>query len=59
MTSERKEKALKALEAYTHKITKTKSSARKALVREGIYTHEGKLTAEYGGPKTKKTSAAN
>lgn len=59
MTSERKEKALRALEAYTRKITRTKSSARNALVREGIYTREGKLTAEYGGPKTKKASAGN
>lgn len=59
MTSERKEKALKALAAYTRKITRTKSSARSALVREGIYTREGKLTAEYGGPGTKKTSAGN
>ena len=59
MTSDRKEKALKALEAYTRKITKTPASARNALVREGIYTREGNLTVEYGGPEPKKASKAS
>lgn len=58
MTSERNLRAFKALETYTDKITKTKESAKRALVQEGIYTREGKLTVEYGGRKPKKATAA-
>lgn len=44
MTSERKERTLRAIKAYSEKITETQSSALSALVSEGIYTREGKLT---------------
>ncbi len=58
MTDERKERVMKAIDAYTKKITRTEVTARNALVREGIYDKKGKLTAEYSGRKSKKVPAA-
>ena len=53
MADERKERAMRAIDAYTKKITRTKVTARNALVRGGIYDKKGNLTAEYSGRKSK------
>ncbi len=37
----------KAAEAFTKRATKSKESARKVLVAEGIYTKSGRLTKHY------------
>jgi hypothetical protein len=36
-----------AAAAFTTRVTKSKASARKVLVSEGIYTKSGKLTKQY------------
>ena len=35
--------------AYTKKVTKTKETARRALIDMGIYTEDGKIHKDYGG----------
>jgi hypothetical protein len=35
---------------YTEEHTKTPEAARAALIREGIYTSDGELMPEFGGP---------
>jgi len=42
-------KIIEALQKYTKKITKNAKTARKALIKEGIYTKSGKLHKNYGG----------
>lgn len=39
---------------YTAKITRSPETARKALIKEGIYTPKGNLKAEFGGRGAKK-----
>lgn len=39
---------------YTARITKSPETARKALIKEGIYTSKGNLKAEFGGRGAKK-----
>lgn len=51
---ERHEQVKKALCAYTSKITESPAAARKALVREGIYTPSGKLSGNYTSVKRDK-----
>lgn len=41
------ERFRKAADAYTARVTKTKESARKALVKLGTHTKSGKLTKNY------------
>jgi len=41
---------LRAIADYTAANTTSPQVARAALIREGIYTEDGKLRREYGGP---------
>lgn len=41
------ERFRKVADAYTARVTKSKESARKALVDLGIHTKSGKLTKNY------------
>ena len=45
----RQDRITRAIADYRKKITRTKSTARAALIEEGIYDKEGELTVEYGG----------
>ena len=47
MDAERHEQVIKALEAYTRKITASPQDARNALIHEGIYKHDGGLAKNY------------
>jgi hypothetical protein len=42
------------IERATKKALKSKKAARQSLMATGIYTQNGQLAPEYGGPKTKK-----
>lgn len=56
MNQTQRNSAIKQLiKDYTAKNTKTPEAARAALIREGIYTADGKLMPEFGGPRGKKT----
>ena len=48
-TPEAYEMFRKAAEAFTARVTKSRATALAALVKEGIYTKDGKLTKNYGG----------
>lgn len=37
--------------AYTKRVTRTRETARQALIDLGIYTEEGKIHKNYGGPE--------
>lgn len=37
--------------AYTKRVTRTRETARRALIDMGLYTEEGKLHKNYGGPE--------
>ena len=52
----RNAQVLKALKTYTAKITKTPAAAKRALINEGIYTGDGKLSAKYGGKRKEVVS---
>ncbi len=58
MTQEQRNSAIKKLiRDYTAKNTKSPQAARAALIKEGIYTQEGKLMPEFGGPARKTHTA--
>lgn len=40
---------------YTKEHTKSPEAARAALIREGIYTPDGQLMPEFGGPPLEQT----
>ncbi len=51
MTDEQRRTAvLRVIADYTTANTTSPQVARAALIREGIYTEDGKLRSEYGGP---------
>lgn len=50
---ERRAKVVKALDDYTTANTASPQAARAALIKEGIYTTDGQLRPEYGGPEIK------
>jgi hypothetical protein len=55
MNSEEKlQKLLKGIEEYTKRATVSPEVARATLIREGIYTEDGELAEEFGGPPRKK-----
>ena len=59
MTDEQRSAAvLQRIRDYTAANTTSPRAARDALIREGIYDHDGRLRSEYGGqdnePVTKK-----
>jgi len=49
MNKEKKLAIQKAILAYTKKMSKSPSMAKKALADEGIYLKNGRLAPEYGG----------
>lgn len=52
---ETRHSAIKRLiKEYTKKHTKNPEAARAALIREGIYTADGELMLEFGGPTGKQ-----
>ena len=55
----RRHRAIKALIAKsTAANTVSQEVARETLIKEGIYTEKGQLSAEFGGPCKKGKSAA-
>lgn len=57
MTSEqRNKKIIAGIEARTKRALLSAQSARAMLIKEGIYTAEGKLSAEFGGEFNKLDS---
>lgn len=54
MTDEQLIRFKAAAERHTAKHLKTKESARALLIKEGIYTENGNIAPEYGGPPTRK-----
>lgn len=48
----------KLIEKHTRKATKSKAIARKTLIKEGIYTKDGQISEEFGGPVKKNKDAA-
>lgn len=56
MTHEqRNAKIIAHIERYTKEKTATKEMARQTLIDEGIYTEDGELMTEFGGPPVSKT----
>jgi hypothetical protein len=54
MTPTERHSAIKQLiKDYTAKHTRSPKAARTALIREGIYTKDGELMPEFGGPTAK------
>lgn len=50
MTAEAQRAVIKKLiEQHTREATADKQKARASLIKEGVYTSEGKLTDRYGG----------
>lgn len=49
--AERNEKIIAAIRALTEEATRSPGAARALLIKEGIYTADGDLAPEYGGPK--------
>ena len=57
MTIKQREALKKLIERHTVAATATKETARLTLIRQGIYTVEGRLTPDFGGRVKKKVSA--
>lgn len=47
------------IQEYTKEHTKSPEAARAALIREGIYTAEGELMPQFGGPQPATTCDHN
>ena len=47
------------IRAYTAEHSSTRESARRALISEGIYTNDGALRPEFGGPKPARPASAS
>ncbi|MEP9359334.1 hypothetical protein [Sphingomonas sp. KR3-1] len=56
--AQRNAEILRLLEEQTNRGLKSKAAARATLIREGIYTEKGKLSAEFGGKRKKAAVAA-
>lgn len=50
MTEAQRSALMQLIEDYTRANTATPEAARAALIREGIYTADGELMPEFGGP---------
>ena len=58
MTHEqRNARILDLMKAYTLKNTASREIARASLIAEGIYTADGELAPEYGGPPKERKQA--
>lgn len=53
--AERNKKILEAIKKETARATKSKKTAIRTLINEGIYSEDGRLMPEYGGEE--KTAA--
>ncbi len=54
MTSDAQRAAIKKMiERHTKAVTTSKKAARDSLIKEGVYTRDGKLAPSYGGPEKK------
>ncbi|WP_185680866.1 hypothetical protein [Parvibaculum sedimenti] len=52
MTNDAKRAAIKKMIAqHTKNVTASAKTAQQSLVKEGVYTNEGKLSPDYGGQK--------
>lgn len=56
--TERNAKIKRLIEKHTAANTVSRDVARRTLIAEGIYTEDGELAAEYGGPGEKKAKDA-
>ena len=53
MTDEERKATLAFIEKYTAANTVSKEAARATMIKEGIYTPDGKLRVEFGGETEK------
>lgn len=53
LREERNSRIMAHIAEYTRVNTVSRAVARAALIREGIYTQEGELMPEFGGPALK------
>jgi len=54
MTSDAQRAAIKKMiKRHTKTVTVSREAARESLIKEGVYTRNGKLTAQYGGGEKK------
>lgn len=52
--TKRNKAIIKLIDKRTKEITRSRKTARDTLIAEGVYTKDGKLSPDYGGPKTPK-----
>lgn len=57
MNTSQRAALVQLMQRYTNKKSKSASTARAALIAEGIYTKKGKISAAYGGESLKKRPA--
>ncbi len=55
-SEERHRKIREAIAEYTKEATASPAIARATLISEGIYTEDGELAEEFGGPPRKKAA---
>lgn len=53
MTDEERERIKKLLRDHTKRVCQSPETARRSLIDSGIYTEDGELAPEYGGPERK------
>jgi 7-keto-8-aminopelargonate synthetase-like enzyme len=56
--AQHRKQVLAALEAHKQRSLSEPGYARRFLISTGIYTENGDLAPEYGGPKLKKKAKA-
>ncbi len=56
MTTERRAAIKRLIEHHTKIITSSSEVARRALVAEGIYDDDGRITAKYGGEEAQENT---
>lgn len=50
MTCDEKDRIIKALSAFARKAVESEEASRLALTQTGIFTLDGQIRPEYGGP---------
>lgn len=58
MTDQKRAAYKRLIERHTRQAVVTKETARESLIKEGIYTAEGKLAPEFGGEERAKPARA-
>ena len=56
--AQRHDAIINLIREHTKKHTVSKAAARADLISSGIYTKKGQLRVEFGGPGSKRKSAA-